>query len=455
MFGPRQPNVHRLARRSKPDALIAALQYRDHVQTQDGRYVDVAAVVRRDAAVALVQHGTEAATRAVLDLALTDESPQVRQGAVEALRGNTEDEVVAALTWALIAWREPQFATARDAVVSALGDLPPAGIAAIARTLRDQGVYASDDDLAVLVRLLKRDPATTQACMPELVDGLGDDDPDVRQLAVRLLSMLAPASTTALIDALQDDACVGAAAEALGECGDGEAVMALRGLLGDEDPAHRAAAVRALGRLRDPWALDALLAAVDDDDFHVRVSAAAALDGFGSVAIVASVAKMVRPVLEAAATPALTAPEAAAKSEALTEALRTLPEAAGASAGEHLSPGVRPGGPGGPGDRQPAGESVDSGSPNGGLGEAVPAEAADAWSEPEPELHGDVVDTGADDQAEASADAAGDLPGTPAEAEIPDATEVRLNEDSDAGSETAPPPPRRRRRGWLRRLYGL
>jgi HEAT repeat protein len=104
-----------------------------------------------------------------------------------------------------------------------------------------------------------------------------------------------------------------AAAEALGEIGDPQAVAALLVALEDEHWSVRCAAAAALGHLRSPKTVPALLAHLDDADATVCRSAIAAL---GEIADARATARL----LDAVGDPALQA--------TAVEALRSLGTAA-------------------------------------------------------------------------------------------------------------------------------
>ena len=85
-----------------------------------------------------------------------------------------------------------------------------------------------------------------------------------------------------LILALKDEdvGIRSAAAEALGEMGDGRAVVPLIYALKDSSWIVRYAAVKALGKIRDARALEPLKDALNDRDSSVRAIADAVLQDF-------------------------------------------------------------------------------------------------------------------------------------------------------------------------------
>ncbi|MCS6963800.1 MAG: HEAT repeat domain-containing protein, partial [Thermoflexus sp.] len=117
--------------------------------------------------------------------------------------------------------------------------------------------------------------------LPVLFRAQNDDDPRVREAAAEALGKLCnPRAVPMLLQALQEDDDPGvrrAAAEALGELGDPQAVPSLLQALQDVDPGMRRAAAEALGKLGDPQALPPLLQALQDEDPMVRQAAARAL----------------------------------------------------------------------------------------------------------------------------------------------------------------------------------
>ncbi len=129
----------------------------------------------------------------------------------------------------------------------------------------------------------------TEACLRNLLDALGDEDPKVRRLAV--CGLAASGDTRAvepLIGALgdADEDVRTRAALALGKLGDRRAAPALvRAALGDDPPLHRAA-VLALGEL--DAGLDVLARALGSREPAERIRAAIALGETHDVAAVAA-----------------------------------------------------------------------------------------------------------------------------------------------------------------------
>ena len=126
---------------------------------------------------------------------------------------------------------------------------------------------------------------------PRLIDtfiaALGDTDAEVREQAARGLGrnrVLQAAEP--LRRALRDDnaAVRERAAWAIGRIGDGEAVGALLGVLGDDaEPEVRARAAATLGVLASHAAVDGLMDAQDDPDARVRERTAWALGRIGRI----------------------------------------------------------------------------------------------------------------------------------------------------------------------------
>lgn len=162
---------------------------------------------------------------------------------------------------------------------------------------------------------------------PALLAGLETDDPCVRRVAARLLGLVDdPETLSALVaratsgsgaarlaaiaalargpkervasrtlSALLDDGEVGvrrAAAWALAESGDDDAVAALGTALSDGDLALRENAAWALGRIESREAVEPLEAALDDSEAGVRMNAAWALGSIEDAAAIPALASL-------------------------------------------------------------------------------------------------------------------------------------------------------------------
>jgi HEAT repeat protein len=298
----RRPNIRRLARKKQVERLAAALRYTDWARTHDGREADVGVDVRRRAVEALAEMEAPEALQAIAEEAFTDEDPKVRLTSAKALHGRSEPAAVEALGRAVLDWEDPVYAEARAAALAALRAAPPAEAAGpLARSLverpADNGSTNERGDW-LLKELAQRDERGAEAAVRQLTESLAGDRV-VQERAVRSLAALAPESSPALIEALDDPARCARAAEALGESGDGRAVEPLIALLTRPDPAARRAAAEALGKLGDPQSAEGLLASTRDEEYEVRVAAAQALDSLGSIAVMLGVASMLRPAIAA------------------------------------------------------------------------------------------------------------------------------------------------------------
>ncbi len=296
-----RPNIARLARRQNLDGLIIALTYEEWVDTQDGRRLDLGGSVRRDAARALGQTDAPLATRLLVDVAIHDVDPGVRRAAVEQLAGNLDPEIIAELVDAVCDWREPLYKPARGAALTALRQLPrETAPSLLARALiaRSVSPQFSEDERRAVRELLAHDEQWADAATAVLIAALTPNGGPLAPRAADALVELAPWGARELIDALDEQSLSAMAAGVIGRRGDGHAVEALIRLLGQGDPGARTAAATALGELRDPLAAEPLLGAVNDDHHDVRVAAAAAIDKLASIEVIASVATMLRPMIE-------------------------------------------------------------------------------------------------------------------------------------------------------------
>jgi HEAT repeat protein len=122
--------------------------------------------------------------------------------------------------------------------------------------------------------------------VPALIQTLGDSDGEVRRAAAEALGELSdPRAIPALSRALgdSDESVRRDAVRAIGKLGDPQAVPGLIQTLSDRDREARQAAAEALGKLHDPQAVPALIQALSDRNREVRQAAAEALGGHGDL----------------------------------------------------------------------------------------------------------------------------------------------------------------------------
>jgi len=206
---------------------------------------------------------------------LSDRSPLVRQKAASSL-GETADPM------------------AVPALIVTLSDpAPEVGEAAFNSLLQIGGRAVPElvDSLERADRDTRRDIATllgqigSPRAVPTLARTLFDKEPTVVQAALRAFQTMGESAIPALVTLLQhkDERIRIAAAWALGEIGNREAVPALMTALEDrKSPALRQQAADALGRIGDTLAVNGLIRALGDREREVRREAADALRKIGT-----------------------------------------------------------------------------------------------------------------------------------------------------------------------------
>jgi hypothetical protein len=129
-----------------------------------------------------------------------------------------------------------------------------------------------------------------------LIQALGHKDGNVRRAAADALGEIGDAEAIpVLIQAMGDVAGVReAAVTALGKCGDAQVVEPLIQTLDDEHPWIRVAAVNALGVIGDMQAVEPLIQMLDDEPLRVRVAAISALGVIGDAQAVKPLVKALR-----------------------------------------------------------------------------------------------------------------------------------------------------------------
>jgi len=120
--------------------------------------------------------------------------------------------------------------------------------------------------------------ASKLAAVPDLIELLHSENPDVVAVALRTLSDIHPKQAADPISALLDNPTLRSqAAVALSRFGDPQAVEPLRALANDKD----VSAVSALGELKDRQSMPRLIELLHDEKNNVRQTAAAALGNIG------------------------------------------------------------------------------------------------------------------------------------------------------------------------------
>jgi HEAT repeats len=193
-----------------------------------------------------------------------------------------------AIARALGRWEPPAYRGAREVAFSALvkaGD-PRVPRWFVEALLTERPAKPLDSDGATLKRLMSAGDVEGAAAMEAIAEVAHDADPSS---VAQVCSWLGEDPVEPLLASLDIPATRTGAALALGALHDNRAVAPLRQHLGDDDPEIRLAVVQALGLIKDPSALGDLLRSAQDSDYAVRVAALAALDGFGSIAVAASV----------------------------------------------------------------------------------------------------------------------------------------------------------------------
>lgn len=202
---------------------------------------------------------------------LTDPSPDVRLEAVRTLGLVDEEGVLAALVGAL-GDPEPRV---REAAAEALARWrSPAVARRLVAALRSPNLRRAAAQ--ALARM-------GQAAAGPVLDAVGDEDPDVRQEAARVLrDLLGPEPFADELSSLLPEVRL-RAVEALGAMGGAAAARALLRSLSDPEPRVRARAAALLGQLGDPLAVGPLKRAFATDPVPaVAAAAAEALQALGA-----------------------------------------------------------------------------------------------------------------------------------------------------------------------------
>lgn len=284
----RRPNVRNLVKKEDVTGLTAALQYHDYVTDTDGRRLDLGAIVRRDAAVALgngaMRHDPEVGQE--LWTVLGDPSTEVRVAAIRALRARGETSAIPLLTVAALQARGsespgPVAAVAGEAVIHL--SVKAGAELFVDTAIREDGNPDTAHQLLLAIIQAGRGNIATEAAQSAAACLL-ECDGAARERAASFLAWLGANGLEPLIRALENGPTRLAAIKALGSLRDVGATPHLVRLLSEEDPEVRRAAAVALGVISDPQAASALLAAASDPVFEVRKAAQSALEMIGPAA---------------------------------------------------------------------------------------------------------------------------------------------------------------------------
>jgi HEAT repeat protein len=287
----RRPNVSKLERRHDVAGLGAAARFRDVVPDQAGRPVDLGVDVRTQAVDALGRVDDQSATPALLD-ALRDDSHQVRTAAVAALGRRSDPAATDGLATAALGVDE--LSTVALQALDARMSPDVAHRLAVAYLDGHQGTdEAGAETLCRAISSLSE----PRVILETVVARLGSADRHTRERAGRVLAAYPEQSRDLLLAALRDERLRDDAALALGRLRDSVATPALCDLLDAPSTETRRAAAWALGQIQDPQAVEALLRGSNDRDYPVRQAAIEALRGMGPAATVWGIASVVRQML--------------------------------------------------------------------------------------------------------------------------------------------------------------
>lgn len=294
---PRRPSIKRLVRRRDIPALLQALSYTDLLPGTTGRVAfDDGAQVRVLAITGLAELGVVEAVEEIA-IRLGDPEPAVRLTAVRAIYKLGAQGVVDALAAAVVSSPEDCYTRARGEALAVLRTIEEPGLALrVVDALISASVRAALDGIsqAALVQLARGEE---DQLVDTLVERLRDAGEEERPLLEAMLVWLGETSVQPAIGTLDNPALCGSAANVLGTMKSAAAVPALADHVSHSDPEARRSVVWALGEIRDPRAVEALLHATADEEFPVRQQAQDALDGMGTVAIVAGMSATLRPLI--------------------------------------------------------------------------------------------------------------------------------------------------------------
>ncbi|TRU20008.1 MAG: TIR domain-containing protein [Microcystis aeruginosa Ma_SC_T_19800800_S464] len=271
--------------------------------------------VRRSAAEALAEIGTETATAGLLK-ALEDSDWYVRWKAAEALANIGTETSIAGLVKAL----EDSDYDVSGSAAEALGKIgSETAIAGLLKALEDSDNYVrrnaavalanigSETAIAGLLKALKdsdrfvRGKAAealgnigSETAIPGLLKALEHSDKYVRRYAAEALGNIgSETAIPGLLKALEhsDKYVRRYAAQALGKIGTETTIPELLKALEHSDDYVRGNAAEALGNIGSETAIPGLLKALEDSDWYVRWNAAFALGNIGSETAIAGLLK--------------------------------------------------------------------------------------------------------------------------------------------------------------------
>jgi HEAT repeat protein len=333
-------DIQTLMAQGDVEALAEAARFQDVRRDHQGHVVDRGREIRREAVLALGQLGADAGNGAVV-AALEDPLDSVRSAAIQVLHSRGEvTEIAKALNWL-----PAPGGTSRRLAVQAVVELRTTAAArvAVAALVRAPGTEALPDADIDLIHALA-EPVGRQkpirGVLAELLTALADERDAVADRAEELLVQLAPASTRAVIRAMEGGASPDRAASVLTRIGNTTAVQGLIVALERGDVDLRIQAAAALGWLCHLAAVEPLMQATRDPHSDVRAEASQALDRMGTVAVIVGISALLRPTLAEAVR------STCAPADRRQDAVPQLPASAGpprfAEALEHARTGSRP-----------------------------------------------------------------------------------------------------------------
>ncbi len=217
----------------------------------------------------LFEYERKGQAQELIGLLRRSDNPEVRRRAAEAL-GRLEDH------------------DDRDDIINALVEAADEGdsdqvVAAAIDALNNQGQDALETLITTMADVNLDDGAADWVKAKAFVRALDASVPELRMAAANALGELDQSDAVPkLVEAFDDDdpRVRARAARACGEIGDPRATSGLRGLLADSVAGVRREAAEALGRIGNREALQALLEMYDDTDERVRRVAVSAFGNF-------------------------------------------------------------------------------------------------------------------------------------------------------------------------------
>ena len=282
----RRARVEKLREKGDLTGLGELLTRREIHVTPEGEVMDLAGAEKKEAAEALAAASGRRAVSLLSD-GLSNPDPRVRASVLRALASMRMREARLALVEVAATRRDVTDVTDRSLALQELargdGDVLEELVSHL--VVRDDDLAIGSEHLAAVKALLDRETVDRGRISALLVDALGQADERIRQRAHRVLAVVGEAAMDPVIAALGPAESRKEAVTALGHLRNTAAVEVLVPLLEDESPQIRNATAWALGEIKDPRAVEPLAKATRDRDYDVRAAAMAALNGFGSVAI--------------------------------------------------------------------------------------------------------------------------------------------------------------------------